>query len=54
LTPTLAGAISAPVSQETGMYGRFVSTTIVVVLGGLGIAISCALEYALLKAIFHW
>ncbi len=36
------------------MYGRFVSTSIVVVLGVAGIAISCALEWALLKAIFHW
>jgi hypothetical protein len=36
------------------MYGRVLSTTIVVVLAGLGIAISCALEWALLKAIFHW
>ena len=35
------------------MYGRALSTTIVVVLGGLGIAISCVLEWALLKAIFH-
>lgn len=36
------------------MYGRWVSTTVVVVLGAAGIAISLALEWALLKAIFHW
>ena len=36
------------------MYGRALSTAIVVVLGGIGIAISCALEWALLKAIFNW
>lgn len=35
------------------MYGR-VGTTIVVVLGAAGIAISLALEWALLKAVFHW
>ena len=34
------------------MYAR-IGTGLVVILGLAGIAISCALEYALLQAIFH-
>ena len=35
------------------MYGR-IGTGLVVILGAAGIFVSCALEWALLKAIFHW
>lgn len=35
------------------MYGR-IGMGLVVILGGAGIVISAALEWALLKAIFNW
>jgi hypothetical protein len=55
LTRPVAGAIAAPVTLETAMSaGRAIGLLVVIVLVGGAAAVSCALEWALLKSIFGW